>query len=396
MRVPPILLLLTAVSCGIATSSEETVDETVASAAADLKVPAALTASELTLRLDKPSIRALQTWVDDATFELKWQAMLATPIAFFGATDSSFHLDLGSLPAKRLPGGETLCHGDPKLDNFGWTLVKGAGVFSNNDFDDSGYCPAAADILRDLVATELLFADAALDEAALGSYLDTLDHPSKAVAVDPSSEPTWSDVRTKGLAKDTSGGKLVLGGEVQAATAGEVSAILALAAGDARFPKSVLDVARNVRVDGGSAALRRFWLLTEDASGTRSILELKELGVPGTEFGRHSQTLDGPDRFDVLKPYWWSSKDKQDHFQVELFGARFVARDRLTRTNPKPDKMTHAELKAMLQAEASLLALKHAQAWGKVKTADLGPWLRTSAAVLSTRWRSAYLTAGGK
>src|SRR5262249_28766545 len=147
-------------------------------------------------------------------------------------------------------------------------------------------------------------------------------------------EPAWDQVRADGLAKATAGDRIVLGGEVQAATPDERAAVRALTAADARFPLTVLDVVRDVVRDGGSAGMRRFWALTEDA-GVRTILEIKELGVPGTKFARHSATLDGPDRFGVLQDFWWEATTAFDHFGVDLLGSRWLVRDRLTRTNVK-------------------------------------------------------------
>lgn len=187
----------------------------------------------------------------------------------------------------------------------------------------------------------------------------------------------------------------MLGGAVEPATTEESSAVRALATADARFPQTVLDVARDVRTDGGSAGLRRFWLLTEDEIATRTIVELKELTIPGTEFGRFSRTLDGADRFDVLKPYWWGATDDRDHFTVYVLGGRFLARDRLTRANLKPDKMSADQVTNAIQAEASILGMHHLRAWHRVKAGPLGDWLRDSAATLSARWRDAYAAALG-
>jgi len=383
--LPCIALAGCALGSGDATSTTDS----------DVKIGDALRLDEFTKHLDRRSIRALQFWIDDATFDLKWTTMTSAPIEFLGGASSMYYRDLKSLPSSRLPGHQTLCHGDPKLDNFGWQLVDGTGVFSDNDFDDAGYCPVAADALRYLVATDLWFADPSLDDLALEAYVDTVDHEDDAVAIDPTLEPTWADVRTKGLKKDTSGDTIVLGGEGQAATSDEIAAVTDLASTEWRFPPTVLDVTRDVRTDGGSAGLRRFWALTEDVDGTRTIIELKELTEPGTEFGRHADTLDGPDRFDVLKPYWWDSADELDHYQIELFGSRFLVRDRLIRANLKPDKMSRAQIENAVQAEASLLALHHRDAWGHVKKTQLRNWLRDSAETLTTRWRDAYTADGG-
>ena len=387
MRICLLALALSGCAIGGADSLSSTSD--------DLKLPIALAAGELQLHLDKPTIRALQTWIDDATFELKWASMLDQPIEFLGGASSAYHADLGTLGANRLPGDEVLCHGDPKIDNFGWTLVDGTALFSDNDFDDAGFCPVAADALRYLLATNLSFNDPALDAAALQAYVAAVIDKHAATRIDPTTEPVWADVRTKGLMKATLGDVIKLGGEVQPATLAEKNEIRALFASDFRLGLTVIDITRNVRTTGGSAGLRRFWVLAADGAGTRTILELKELGTPAVELGRHMATLDGPDRFDTLVDFWWSTFSAYDHFEVSLLGSRFFARDRFLRTSPKPANLTPAQLTNMVQAEASILALKHRKAWHKVKAAKLTSWLEQSTNALVTKWRAAYTAAGG-
>ncbi len=370
-------------------------DAPISSTSEEVRLTPALVAGDFTRPLDKAAIRAPQTWLDDAAFETKWGSMIAAPIDLLGGADSGYFADLANLPRKRLPGREVLCHGDPKFDNFGWTEVEGTAVFSDNDFDDADFCPVAADILHYLVATELTFADPALDEAALQTYVATVVDSHAAVAIDPATTPDWASVHTKGLAKDTLGGKLALGGEVQPATAAEVAAVTALVATEWRLPPTLLDVARDVRIDGGSAGWRRFWLLAEDADGVRTIIELKESGIPGPQFGRQHDTLDGDARMEVLKLSWWDAFDDFDHYEVELLGSRFLVRDRLTRTNPKPNKLTAPQIENMVRAEASLLALQHRGGWGQIHAAELTTWLRASARTVTSRWRATYTAAGG-
>jgi len=57
--------------------------------------------------------------------------------------------------------------------------------------------------------------------------------------------------------------------------------------------------------------------------------------------------------------------------------------------------MSRAQIENAVQAEASLLALHHRDAWGHVKKSQLRNWLRDSAATLTTRWRGAYTADGG-
>jgi uncharacterized membrane protein len=71
-------------------------------------------------------------------------------------------------------------------------------------------------------------------------------------------------------------------------------------------------------------------------------------------------------------------------------------RDRLARTNVKPDKLSSQQRTRMVEAEASLLALRHRKAWHNVKKDDLRDWLRDSAATLVSRWRATYRAAGGQ
>lgn len=385
-------------------SASTTTDDAAVSAEA-LKLSSGLTASDFTGALDKASIRALDSWVDDPTFESKWTAMLASPIAFLGGASAAYHADFGGMSSKRFPKNEGVCHGDPKFDNFGWTQVTDSpaeggtsrSVYSDNDFDDAGYCPVAIDAIHYLLATDLWFSDPSLDDAALSAYVDTVDDLDNAVVIDSSLEPNWSKVRTKGLAKATANDRIVLGGEVAAATATEVADLRALAASDARFPSTVLDVTRDVRVDGGSAGLRRFWILGEDAGGARSLVELKELTANGTSFGPHATGLDfdAAGRFDVLKEVWWNSSDPGDHFEVTFDGALFMVRDRLARDSVKDTDLDAPAIEAVVRAQASELAGVHRSAWGHVSKSKLKAWLAASAATVTARWRAAFAAAGG-
>jgi hypothetical protein len=364
-----------------------------ADVAPDAGFPAPIALGDFPHPLDKPFIRGLQTWIDDPTFEVKWTAALATPIDFLGSADSAFHADLASRTAA-LPGGDVLCHGDAKLDNFGWAFEDGTALFSDADFDDAGHCPAAADILHLVVATDLLFADPALDMQAIDAYVDTLRSAANAIAIDATTEPVWDTLRSKGVDKATHGDVLAIENNIVAATPDERTALAALVAGDARFPTTLVDVAREVRTDGGSAGLRRYWLLVEDAVHPRTIIELKELSPPGTEIGWHGTPLDGADRFDILKPFWWATPAPNDHFEVSVLAGTFVARDRFARDTLDPTALTTAQHANAIQAEASLLAIKHATAWlGDLSL--LESWLATSAQALTARWRQAYAVAGG-
>ena len=389
------LVSLIAIAAGAACSRAPDADHAkpdaarLADAARDAAgaLPPPIAAGDFPHALDMAFIRSLQTWIDDPTFALKWQDMQTSPISFLGGADSAYHADLASRAAP-LPGGEVICHGDPKLDNFGW--IAATAAFGNADFDDGGACPAAADILHFLVATDIQLSDATLDDAVLDAYIDTLGSDGAAVAVDPTTAPTFDDVRSAGVAKDTKNDHISLGGDVVAPGSDELAAVTALAGSDARFPSSLVDVAKDINTTGGSAGLRRFWLLVEDKSHPRTIIELKELAEPGTEFGPHSTTYDGDDRFDTLKPFWWQVDPAGDHFGVSLLGARFLARDKFGKVTPDATKIPASQTENFLLAETSQMAQRHRAAWTGVDPQALRAWLRASAQTLSARWLAAF------
>ena len=57
--------------------------------------------------------------------------------------------------------------------------------------------------------------------------------------------------------------------------------------------------------------------------------------------------------------------------------------------------MTSKQITNVIQAEASMLGVRHRSAWGDVKSKALTSWLRASAATLVSRWRATYTDAGG-
>src|ERR1041385_1850994 len=90
--LPYIALAGCALGSGDATSSTDS----------DVKIGDALRLDAFTKPLDRASIRALQFWIDDATFDIKWTTMTSAPIEFLGGASSMYYRDLKSLPSKRL------------------------------------------------------------------------------------------------------------------------------------------------------------------------------------------------------------------------------------------------------------------------------------------------------
>jgi len=359
--------------------------------------PGPLLPSELTGTLDREHLRATNPGIDDASFAVKWDAAQADALTFFRSFDAAYHADLADVPASRSPGGETLCAGDAHPENFGFMKLPSGTLFAINDFDDGGYCPAAFDAARFFTAVTLAYGDDDLTTQVLERYVDTLKDSSKAVTIDSSLAPDWKKNREKHLDKVTKDDAFVLGDssgtDLSSPSADDRAAISSLVTSDARLSGAVVrDVADYDRGGGGSGGLRRSWVLV-DQGDTRTILELKELADAGVTWGRHTQTLEPGERADTLKNAFWGDPDPNDMFDVDLFGKRFVVRDRLLRDAPDLGDLSSGDLAKVLEAEASELALLHTSSFSDVKKDDIRAWMSGTTATLAARWNDAWQAA---
>jgi uncharacterized protein (DUF2252 family) len=339
--------------------------------------------------VDRAAIRATQRHLDDAAFVAKWDASRESAVLFMRSYPAAYHADLAQVSAKKLLGEEGLCFGDAHPDNFGFVRIGGRTQFVFNDLDDAGYCPIALDAARYFAVLRLYFDDGGLTKRVLGQYADTVEDAGRARAIDDDRLPDWSKVATKELAEHVRSGKLVLAGEVSAATTAERSAIEATVRGDARLGVArVLDVAAVARTAGGSGGLRRYWVLAE-RGGAETILELKEAAAPGVEAGRHAKTLGMDERLATLKDALWSTSAADDYVYAQVLGARFLVRDRLAKKSVKLDELGHDAREDVLRAQASVMARLHAPRWKGVDKDELRRWLDDSSKVLAERWARA-------
>ncbi|MBS2023912.1 MAG: DUF2252 family protein [Deltaproteobacteria bacterium] len=361
--------------------------------------PSALTAADFKAPLDRALIRKSNFFVDDATFDARWTAAHTDALSFFRAFAPAYHLDLAQVKAAHVPGGEDLCLGDAHPENFGFQdLGSGDTIFAPNDFDDSGYCPVAFDALRFFTALRLQTGDVALVSDAVDQYVAVLQDAKAETTVDGALFPDFAKVHKKQLGKETSGDKfdLALDPELGAATAAQKADVAALLKSDARFkPWTLLDVAVRSKPDGGSADLARLWLLVDHGpTGERTIVELKPEVPAGVEQGRHSKVLRTKTRLATLEQAFWGDTLADDQFDVPFEGGRWLVRDRLSRKSISLADLTAAQVRSMVFAEASQLALLHAKGLSAVKRPGTGDWLLLSSATLATRWTNSF--ASGK
>jgi len=374
------------VGCGSAAGSDVDSDQQDQSIVAKAKP---IERGDFTTKLDRAFVRSTQTYLSSDAFAEKWDASRESAVLFMRSYPAAYHRDLTQLPSRRILGEEGICFGDAHPDNFGFIRIGGQTKFVFNDLDDSGYCPIALDAARYFAVLRLYFADSSLTKEVLEQYVDAVKDLSRAKDIDDDLRPDWSQVASKALGENVASDKLVLGGELGLPSSSERSALLSLARTDARLAtNTVLDVAAVDRVAGGSGGLRRFWLLVSKA-GTKTILELKEAAPPGVDFGRHTKTLDGDERLDVLKHALWSTTAKDDYFYVELLGARFLVRNRLAKKSVKLGDLSSKDRTKVLLAQASVMARLHAPRWSHVKKDELRSWLDDSSKVLAERWERA-------
>lgn len=141
---------------------------------------------------------------------------------------------------------------------------------------------------------------------------------------------------------------------------------------------------------GGSGGLKRYRLLVDARGGRRSILEFKQSGIPGTNFGKPSTVLSFEERLPILKKRFWDSTSTQDYFYIEINGIRFLVRDRLAIHSINLAELNPADLKSVLLAQVSYLAKIHADGWQKVEAVDLQSWLEVTYPTLAARWAALY------
>jgi Uncharacterized protein conserved in bacteria (DUF2252) len=354
----------------------------------------ALSNPDFAAPLNRAFIRAASVNLASATFDAKWTAATSdSAVMFMRAFPGAYHKDLKQVPGKRVLGREGMCFGDPHPDNFGFLQLAGETRFVFNDLDDSGPCPVGLDAARYFAVLSLYFADKKLSADVLEQYVDTVKDPNQATQLNRSYDPDWAKVQADGLAAATQGDRLVLGAttELTAPSASERAAVMAAAAADRRLAQlTIKDVASLFRVSGGSGGLRRFWLLVANASGKRTIIELKETATPGVNLGTQRAALPAGERIAKLKKAFWNTSETDDYFEVPLLGGTFLVRDRFSKKSVNLSKLKASELTEVLRAQASEMARVHATAWQGIKKDDLRTWLDGSAQTLADRWEAAF------
>ncbi len=170
------------------------------------------------------------------------------------------------------------CVGDAHPENFGVLIQNdGSSLFTMNDVDDSGPCPAVLDLYRLMTSSRLYDPTTRLDKL-VQAYAAGLQ--GQAYATPGPVADMINKSQKKGTAPDpkkVSGNRLVRDGNMQEITAGELAQIKTALASLPQL--KLLDAVSTSKVGGGSGGLLRYEVLLDNA-GALLHLEFKEEVTP--------------------------------------------------------------------------------------------------------------------
>lgn len=175
------------------------------------------------------------------------------------------------------------CMGDAHQENFGFILLdNGKSIFTINDFDDAGPCPAILDLFRFMVSARLFDKDIQLtplmDAYLAGLQLQDYKMPPELKKLNEKSlkdgrAPRASKVKDNRLVRDDAST------EPTAAEQNEIKKSLAYLKPFLSTEPKILDIIATAKIGGGSGGLQRYEVLLEDKKQLIH-LEFKEQVMP--------------------------------------------------------------------------------------------------------------------
>lgn len=323
--------------------------------------------------LSAQDFRQTYRHLSDEAFALKREAAFGSALLFFRSYVNTFYFELSSQPST---GAPVLCLGDAHPENFGFLSFPSGVRFVFNDLDDSGMCSGEFDVLRYFTALQLSFNDDHLTQAVLREFVAVYAGLKSAESIRPTLVPDLRRVMRRELAKYVAHGRFVDHARYQPVAA-PMRRLLKRTL--SRF--QILDAVEVKRESGGSAGLKRYWLLVSRGKELE-ILELKQVIRPGVEFELRAPKV-SPD-FETLKHKIWGESPEVYH-RVRSGGVDYVLRTR-ARADVDLAKLKGQELVNYLKVQAGILASFHRSQlnFGPVAFEE---WLATQVPVMSARYR---------
>jgi hypothetical protein len=221
---------------------------------------------------------------------------------------------------------EGMLAGDPHLGNFGvlpLNSVNGHGPrqmkFVSIDFDDAGRGPFVLDFIRYVIAVKSISSDVHKHplEAAYRTGLagKEMTPPKKIKHLLETTVSDYDDMARTHTEKDSSDhGFKLKDGEIEIYKAPIARSTIA----SLFTNETVIDLAIRPRARGGSASDLRIWVLVEDGSHLRRIMELKQYDKPATSYYQAQPPI--PNWLSEIREVFWPGLDGSAYDLVNLAG----------------------------------------------------------------------------
>ena len=274
------------------------------------------------------------------------------------------------------------CVGDAHPENFGVLIQNnGSSVFTMNDVDDSGPCPAVLDLYRLMCSSRLYDQNTKLDKLvqayAAGLQGQSYDIPAPVADM-------LGKSRKKGTAPDPkkiSGNRLVRDGNMQEVTGGELAQIKTTLA---YLPGArLLDAVSTSKIGGGSGGLLRYEVLL-DYGGVLLHLEFKEEMTPSIYPVAAGQIPAIPQRISTTIQMDQGSGASGYYRVVSISGKYMFIRPRFDgNVGMSLDKQSDKDNKDIIRYEAYVLGKIHSRS-----VQNAGSWSRQVQSISGSDWEN--------
>lgn len=318
--------------------------------------------------------------LSQSAFNEKLKAALERPLMFFRSYPNTYYADTKINTQEKI-----LCLGDAHPENFGFMLFGDEVRYLFNDLDDSGFCPVELDVLRYFSALRLMgtLSPELLVELAT-EYEKYLTHDQELPKLTSNLIENLDKKRRKNLEKYTKENLFIAEDELVLIDGQEKSKLLASLAPNFKELK-LHDIAINIKQDGGSGGLKRYWILVEDKNDFFDILELKTRARPATSWWSQDKKL--LELSHIGRTIWGQLPN---YFaEVSLATTPFQVRSR-SKDDINLNKLNAQELRLVLGLQTALLAQYHRNATSKKSFNLSAKWILEQSKEISIRYKKAF------
>mgnify|MGYP006290766401 CR=1 FL=1 len=341
-------------------------------------------------QLDEAYFRATCASLAAEEFEVKWKAARkSSAYRFFRSFPHAWHLDLADVRRDRIPGGGVFALGDPHPSNFGFVTFEGGPRFVFDDLDDSGPGWAAIDACRYFAALNFLDLPKGAMPHLTRLYADITGDRDYRRRFPLDLVPDVQSASREELLEWTDGSSFRFDRpDLEPVADWRRAAIFAALDDEERARTFTVEaVARRIRKLGGSGGLSRFLVLGREPDGQTGLLELKELPVAATSWGRRLREPD--DRAEHAMTALWGARPPH-HRVVTVERVDYLLRSRLGRADVDVASRSGSAQTRVLEAQVSILASAHRGAYAREELERVPEWLGRSAKLVARRYAKVH------